>query len=71
MRPVKLVSDTIDKTDIKALVEWLDVSDEPIPQLTKGVQTLEFEKDYSEWLSYSSLKNELENAEQLIRDKIS
>ena len=50
MRPVKLVSDTIDKTDIKALVEWLDVSDEPIPQLTKGLQTLEFEKDYSEWL---------------------
>ena len=42
MRSVKLVSDTIDKTDIKALIEWLDAVDEPIPQLTKGLQTIEF-----------------------------
>lgn len=49
MRPVKLVSDTIDKTDIKALCEWLE-SGQSIPQLTKGPITPIFEKKYSDWL---------------------
>jgi CDP-6-deoxy-D-xylo-4-hexulose-3-dehydrase len=31
---IKLVSDTIDKNDIKSLIEWLD--QDPIPRLTKG-----------------------------------
>ena len=50
MRPVKLVSDTIDKTDINAVVEWLSSPGLPIPQLTKGPITPLFEKKYSDWL---------------------
>mgnify|MGYP000100083701 CR=1 FL=1 len=50
MRPVKLVSDTIDKTDIKALCEWLNGSDQSIPRLTKGPITPLFEQKYSDWL---------------------
>lgn len=42
---IKLVSDTIDKDDIKALVEWL-TSDE-IPRLTKGPLTVELEKKWA------------------------
>jgi len=45
---INLVSDTIDKDDIKSLTEWLNSSD--IPQLTKGPITLEFEKKFSNWL---------------------
>jgi len=50
MRPVKLVSDTIDKTDIKALVDWLDSPGTPIPHLTKGSITPIFEEKFSDWL---------------------
>ena len=50
MRPVKLVSDTIDKTDVKALVEWLDSPGLPVPQLTKGPITPKFEEKFSNWL---------------------
>ena len=39
---IKLVSDTIDKADIKALTEWLNQDE--IPRLTKGEIT---------WLSHS------------------
>jgi CDP-6-deoxy-D-xylo-4-hexulose-3-dehydrase len=45
---INLVSDTIDKTDIKRLVEWL--SGDEIPRLTKGPITVEFENKWSSWL---------------------
>jgi hypothetical protein len=34
---IKLVSDTIDRTDINSLIEWLQ--QKPIPRLTKGELT--------------------------------
>lgn len=45
MNMIKLVSDTIDKNDIKNLVNWL--SQDEIPRLTKGDITIEFEKKWS------------------------
>ena len=51
MKPVKLVSDTIDQTDINALSDWLGAYNPmPIPQLTKGPITPIFEKKFSDWL---------------------
>jgi CDP-6-deoxy-D-xylo-4-hexulose-3-dehydrase len=43
---IKLVSDTIDKSDINALIEWL--SQDEIPRLTKGELTWELEKKWAE-----------------------
>lgn len=43
---IKLVTDTIDKNDINALIEWL--SQKEIPQLTKGKLTRELEKKWAE-----------------------
>jgi CDP-4-dehydro-6-deoxyglucose reductase, E1 len=45
---IKLVSDTIDKNDIKSLIKWLD--QDPIPRLTKGDLTKELEKKWSNYL---------------------
>jgi len=42
---IRLVSDTIDREDINALIEWLQ--GEPIPQLTKGNLTRELEKRWA------------------------
>jgi CDP-6-deoxy-D-xylo-4-hexulose-3-dehydrase len=42
---IKLVSDTIDKSDINALIEWL--SQDEIPRLTKGELTWELEKKWA------------------------
>lgn len=42
---IKLVSDTIDKSDINALVEWLQ--QDPIPRLTKGELTWELEEKWA------------------------
>jgi len=42
---IKLVSDTIDRQDINALVEWLQ--QEPIPRLTKGELTIELERKWA------------------------
>jgi CDP-6-deoxy-D-xylo-4-hexulose-3-dehydrase len=42
---IKLVSDTIDKNDISALIEWL--SQNEIPKLTKGELTIELEKKWA------------------------
>jgi CDP-6-deoxy-D-xylo-4-hexulose-3-dehydrase len=47
-KSIKLVSDTIDKKDLKALSDWMLQSE--TPQLTKGPLTIEFEKSWSEWL---------------------
>jgi CDP-6-deoxy-D-xylo-4-hexulose-3-dehydrase len=43
---IKLVSDTIDKNDINALIEWL--SQDEIPRLTKGNLTIELEKKWAD-----------------------
>ncbi len=48
MQPVKLVSDTIDRSDIDALVGWLQQN--PTPQLTKGPLTRQLEAEWSEYL---------------------
>lgn len=45
-KPIKLACDTIDRTDINSLIQWL--SKDPIPQLTKGNKTVEYEKLYAE-----------------------
>lgn len=42
---IKLVSDTIDKDDIKHLIDWL--SQDEIPRLTKGDLTIELEKKWA------------------------
>lgn len=42
---IKLVSDTIDKSDINSLVEWL--SQDNIPKLTKGELTWDLEKKWA------------------------
>ena len=59
MSMIKLVSDTIDKNDIKNLVNWL--SQDEIPRLTKGDITIEFEKKWSNWLGckYSVFVNNI------------
>jgi CDP-6-deoxy-D-xylo-4-hexulose-3-dehydrase len=43
---IKLVSDTIDRNDINALIEWL--SQDEIPRLTKGNLTIELEKKWAD-----------------------
>jgi len=43
---IKLVSDTIDKNDISALIEWLSADE--MPRLTKGNLTVELEKKWAE-----------------------
>jgi len=42
---IKLVSDTIDRQDLDCLIEWL--SQEKIPQLTKGKLTIELEEKWA------------------------
>jgi CDP-4-dehydro-6-deoxyglucose reductase, E1 len=44
----KLVSDTIDRQDINALVEWLQ--QDPIPRLTKGELTKQLEEKWADYL---------------------
>jgi len=50
-----LVRDTIDETDIKKLIDWLQTN----PRLTKGEQTIKFENAWSKWQdsSYSVFVN--------------
>jgi len=48
MQPIKLVSDTIDRRDVNALIEWLQ--QDPIPQLTKGPLTKQLEAEWSTYL---------------------
>jgi len=43
---IKLVSDTIDKDDIKNLIDWL--SQDEIPRLTKGELTIQLEKKWAD-----------------------
>jgi CDP-6-deoxy-D-xylo-4-hexulose-3-dehydrase len=45
-KPIQLVSDTINKDDIAALVEWL--SQDEIPRLTKGTLTVKLEQKWAE-----------------------
>lgn len=43
---IKLVKDTINKVDISKLIKWLETE----PRLTKGNETIKFEKQWSNWL---------------------
>ena len=45
MKRISLVSDTVDKSDINALTEWL--SQDEIPKLTKGELTIELETKWA------------------------
>lgn len=44
-KKITLVNDTINKDDISVLIKWL----ETFPRLTKGEQTIIFEKEWSKW----------------------
>jgi len=46
LKPIKLVTDTIDTTDIDLLIKWLQT----YPRLTKGKITIQFEHKWSEWM---------------------
>ena len=46
MKKIDLVKDTIDGDDIQKLISWLQTN----PRLTKGELTVQFEKEWSEWL---------------------
>ena len=54
---IKLVNDTIDRDDINKLIGWL--SQEPIPQLTKGKITFQYEKLFASYIGtdYSIMVN--------------
>ena len=43
---INLVNDTINKDDIKSLIEWL--SQDEIPRLTKGNLTIDLEKKWAD-----------------------
>jgi len=45
MKKISLVSDTINRGDINALIEWL--GQDEIPRLTKGPLTSELEKKWA------------------------
>lgn len=44
--PITLVRDTIDQADLSSLISWLKTN----PRLTKGIMTVEFEQEWSNWL---------------------
>ncbi len=44
--PITLVRDTIAQDDIDSLIDWLKTN----PRLTKGIKTIEFEQQWSNWL---------------------
>ena len=46
MKKIDLVKDTIDSDDIQKLISWLQTN----PRLTKGELTVQFEKEWSDWL---------------------
>ena len=46
MKKIDLVKDTIDGDDIQKLISWLQTN----PRLTKGELTVQFEKEWSDWL---------------------
>ena len=46
MKKINLVKDTIDGDDIQKLISWLQTN----PRLTKGELTVQFEKEWSDWL---------------------
>jgi CDP-6-deoxy-D-xylo-4-hexulose-3-dehydrase len=64
MKKINLVEDTITREDISSLINWLS----DYPQLTKGPKTIEFEKNWSEWLGskYSVFVNSGSSANLLM-----
>jgi len=45
-KPINLIFDTIDKDDLEAISSWILTN----PQLTKGPQTIEFEKEFAQYI---------------------
>ncbi len=64
MKPIKLVQDTINSSDIDSLIEWLKT----YPKLTKGDLTIELEKKFAEWIGtkYSVFVNSGSSANLLM-----
>ena len=60
-----LMSDNIDKEDIKSLIDFLD--QEQIPKLTNGPKVVEFENKWGEWLGtkYNLMVNSGASANEL------
>jgi CDP-6-deoxy-D-xylo-4-hexulose-3-dehydrase len=60
-----LMSDNIDKEDIKSLINFLD--QDPIPKLTNGPKVVEFETKWGEWLGtkYNLMVNSGASANEL------
>lgn len=60
-----LMSDNIDKEDIKSLINFLD--QEQIPKLTNGPKVIEFEKNWGKWLGtkYNLMTNSGASANEL------
>ena len=60
-----LMSDNIDKEDIKSLVDFL--SQDQIPKLTNGPKVIEFENKWGEWLGtkYNIMVNSGASANEL------
>lgn len=61
---IRLVQDTIDKKDINGLVKWLKT----YPRLTKGELTVQFEKQFADWIGckYSVFVNSGSSANLLM-----
>lgn len=61
---IRLVEDTITRDDVDSLIEWLKT----YPRLTKGLLTLEFEKQFAEWIGskYSVFVNSGSSANLLM-----
>ena len=61
-----LMSDNIDKEDIRKVIDFL--SQEQIPKLTNGPKVLEFEKKWGEWLGtkYNVMVNSGASANELL-----
>lgn len=64
MKKIDLIQDTITNGDIDNLIQWLST----YPRLTKGEQTIKFEKEFSKWIGckYSIFVNSGSSANLLM-----
>lgn len=64
MKPIKLVQDTIDSSDIDQLIEWLKT----YPRLTKSDLTIQLEEKFAKWIGtkYSVFVNSGSSANLLM-----
>lgn len=71
-KPIKLVSDPVNKSDIKALCDWLGNGERDVPQISKGKKTLEFEQKWADAIGreYSVFVNSGSSANLLMIDAL-